>query len=301
MDEVMKKQNDVALFRAGKVISAVAKNSNLVFSPASINSIFREIASFILVDRSEKGGPKIASVNGVWIEQSLPSSPKSKELFENFFKADFAQVDFISNVKSCFQTIKIYGNALYFKGAWENKFDKSMTIHKPFHLVNGKQAYNGFKVLKLPYQQGDNNKRRQFSMCFFLPDTKDGLDKLVEEMTCTDGFLDNHIPRWKDRVGEFRIPKFKIEFGFEASRTFGEIELNVSLYHKALIEIDEDGGAEAAAATALCCVYGSMTYLPPPPVDFVADHPFLFLIREDKTGTVLFAGKVFDPSVSSST
>ncbi|EFH62627.1 hypothetical protein ARALYDRAFT_893032 [Arabidopsis lyrata subsp. lyrata] len=134
--EAMKKQNDVALFLAGKVISTVDKNSNFVFSPASINSvltmlaaisdnetlkscilsflrssstdelndIFREIASVVLVDGSKRGGPKIAVANGVWREQSLPCSPESKDLFENFFKADFAQVDFRSKVKSLCET-----------------------------------------------------------------------------------------------------------------------------------------------------------------------------------------------------
>ncbi|EFH50848.1 predicted protein [Arabidopsis lyrata subsp. lyrata] len=126
----MNKQNDVALFLAGKVISAIAKNSNFVFSPASINSVltmtaattdsetlrsfilsflrssstgelnavFSEIASVVLVDGSKRGGPKIVAVNGVWIEQSLSCSPESKDLFENFFKATYAQVDFLHKV-----------------------------------------------------------------------------------------------------------------------------------------------------------------------------------------------------------
>ncbi|KAG7584688.1 Serpin superfamily [Arabidopsis thaliana x Arabidopsis arenosa] len=370
--EAMKKQNDVALFLAGKVISTtVDKNSNFVFSPASINSvltmvaatsdnetlkscilsflrssstdelndIFRQIASVVLVDGSKRGGPKIAVANGVWREQSLPCSSESKDLFEKFYKAAFAQVDFRSKseevrkevnswalrhtnglIKDLLplgsvtsQTLWIYGNALYFKGAWEDKFDKSMTKHKPFYLVNGKQvhvpfmtnyerqyieAYNGFKVLRLPYRQGDNDTSRQFSMCIYLPDEKDGLDNLMEKMTCTDGFLDSHIPSWRVRVGQFRIPKFKIEFGFEASSVFNDFALDVSLHQKAMIEIDEEG-TEAAAATALSVAPGCIAFMPPPPINFVADHPFFFMIREDKTGTVLFAGQIFDPSVSS--
>ncbi|KAG7584694.1 Serpin domain [Arabidopsis thaliana x Arabidopsis arenosa] len=339
LQEAMKKQNDVALFLAGKVISTVDKNSNFVFSPASINSvlimaaatsdnetlksciisflrssstdelndIFRQIASVVLVDGSKRGGPKIAVANGVWREQSLPCSPESKDLFENFFKADFAQVDFRSKseevreevnswalrhtnglIKDLLppgsvtsQTLWIYGNALYFKGAWEDKFDKSMTKHKPFYLVNGKQvhvpfmtnyerqyieAYNGFKVLRLPYRQGDNDTSRQFSMCIYLPDEKDGLDNLVEKMTCTDGFLDNHIPSWRVSVGQFRIPKFKIEFGFEASSVFNDFALDVSLHQKAMIEIDEEG-TEAAAATALSVAPGCIAFMPPPPIN----------------------------------
>ncbi|XP_023637360.1 serpin-Z2 isoform X1 [Capsella rubella] len=386
LQEAMKKQNDVALFLAGKVISAAAKNSNLVFSPASINSVltmnaaatdnetlksfilsflkststdelnavFGEIASVILVDGSKRGGPKIAAANGVWREQSLSCSSEWKDLFENFFKADFSQVDFRSKVSFLFdfssfniflaeevrmevnswasrhtngliknilpqgsvtsETIWIYGNALYFKGAWEDKFHKSMTKRKPFHLVNGKQVhvpfmqsyerqyigvYNGFKVLRLPYRQGDNDTRRQFTMYLYLPDENDGLDNLVEKMTSTDGFLDNHIPSWTVEVGDFRIPKFKIEFGFKASSVF-DFELGVSLYQKALVEIDEKG-TEAAAATTMGNNKLSLARrYTPPPTDFVADHPFFFMIREDKTGTVLFAGQIFDPSESSS-
>ncbi|KAF3564022.1 hypothetical protein DY000_02019134 [Brassica cretica] len=122
----MKKQNDVAMFLTEKVISALARNSNFVFSPASIsavltmvavtseeetvrsfifsilrsssidelNAVFHEVAYTVLVDGSESGGPKISAVNGVWMEQSLSVSPSKKDVFQNFFKAAFAQVDF---------------------------------------------------------------------------------------------------------------------------------------------------------------------------------------------------------------
>ncbi|CAN7035515.1 unnamed protein product [Brassica oleracea var. botrytis] len=124
--EAMKKQNDVAMFLAEKVISALARNSNFVFSPASIsavqtmvavtseeetlrsfifsilrsssidelNAVFHEVANTVLVDGSESGGPKISAVNGVWMEQSLSVSPSKKDVFQNFFEAAFAQVDF---------------------------------------------------------------------------------------------------------------------------------------------------------------------------------------------------------------
>ncbi|EFH64223.1 hypothetical protein ARALYDRAFT_475018, partial [Arabidopsis lyrata subsp. lyrata] len=80
------------------------------------------------------------------------------------------------SVKS--ETVQVYGNALYFKGAWENKFDKSLTKINKFHLLDGKQvhvpfmrsyksqyikAYDGFKVLGLPYQQGHDDTKRKFS------------------------------------------------------------------------------------------------------------------------------------------
>ncbi|CAH2048269.1 unnamed protein product [Thlaspi arvense] len=367
--KAMREQNDAAMFLTEKVICAVARNSNFVFSPASINAaltmvaatsenetlrsfifsilgsssidelnaVFHEIATVVLADGSESGGPKISAVNGVWMDQSIPLNPSLKDLFENFFKAAFSQVDFQlkreqvrkevnswaskhtngliesilppGSVKS--DTIWIYGNALYFKGAWEHKFRKPLTNDRDFHLLNGTsvsvpfmrnhrkqyiEAYDGFKVLKLPFRQcGDIS--RQFSMYFYLPEANDGLDDLVKRMASTRGFLDSHIPSQEVHVGEFRIPKFKIEFGFEASRAFNEWDLEeVSLHQKAFVEIDEDG-AEAAAVTAC---RGGGRGRGPKRIDFVADHPFLFMIREDKTASVLFVGQIFDPSKSAS-
>ncbi|XP_023637514.1 probable non-inhibitory serpin-Z5 isoform X1 [Capsella rubella] len=404
--QVMKKQNDVAMLLARKAISAVAKNSNFVFSPVSIsavltmvaascdeeseelrsfilsflrssstdelNAVFHEIASFVLVDGRKKGGPKIAVVNGVWMEQSLPVSPSLKDIFENFFKAAFEQVDFRTKVSLCMISLshqdmsksyhiqcflhfpynpiyfllflkaeqvrmevnswasrhtngliknllphgsvtrltdRIHGTALYFKGSWEKKFHKSMTERKPFYLVNGTtvsvpfmssshkqyiESYNGFKVLSLPYRQDrDEDTDRGFSMYFYLPDMKDGLDNLLKRMSSTPGFLDSHIPKEKVKVGEFRIPKFKIESGFEASSYFNNFVLDVSMYQKVFIEIDEEG-TEAYACTDFHVPYNGCSWVRP--IDFVADHPFVFLIREYQTGTVLFAGQIFDPS-----
>ncbi|AEE33928.1 Serine protease inhibitor (SERPIN) family protein [Arabidopsis thaliana] len=154
-------------------------------------------------------------------------------------------------------------------------------------------AYDGFKVLRLPYRQGRDNTNRNFSMYFYLPDKKGELDDLLKRMTSTPGFLDSHTPRERVEVDEFRIPKFKIEFGFEASSVFSDFEIDVSFYQKALIEIDEEG-TEAAAATAFVDNEDGCGFVET--LDFVADHPFLFLIREEQTGTVLFAGQIFDPS-----
>ncbi|KAL0794005.1 hypothetical protein Bca101_065382 [Brassica carinata] len=257
--KAMKKQNDVSMFLAGKVISTLARNSNLVFSPASmnavltmeaatsqsdcvkkdimtflksasideLNAVFREITAVLLPDGSMSGGPKIATVNGVWIERSRRFSPSCKDLLVNFFKAEFAQVDFRSKAEEIRMevnkwashhtngliedllplgsvtrlTTQIYGNALYFKGVWQHKFNKSLTKYNDFYLLNGKyvrvpfmtsgqrqyiEAYDGFKVLELPYRQGsDDDTNRKFSMYFYLPDKKDGLHNLVEKMAST--------------------------------------------------------------------------------------------------------------------
>ncbi|CAF1706656.1 unnamed protein product [Brassica oleracea var. botrytis] len=129
--EAMRKQNDVAVNLSMNVLSSATKDSNVIFSPASINSaitmhaagpggesiaseilsflrsssieelktIFREISSVVFADHSASGGSKITAANGLWIEKSLTVDPKFKDLFENFFNAVYAPVDFRSKVK----------------------------------------------------------------------------------------------------------------------------------------------------------------------------------------------------------
>ncbi|WZZ39435.1 hypothetical protein YC2023_035694 [Brassica napus] len=253
-----------------------------------LKAVFSEIATIVLADGSASGSPKISNVNGVWMEQSLGVDPSLKDLFENFFKATCALVDFRFKAEEVreevnawasshtnglikvilppgsvtSETASIFGNAIYFKGTWEEKFPKSLTRHFDFHLLNGKSR--------------------------------------VASSSSTLGFLDSHTPIKQVEVGVFRIPKFKIDFGFEASKAFNGLNLDsLSLNHKALVEIDEDG-AEAAAVTVLRCCSGGRGFSSGRRIDFVADHPFLFMIREDKTGTVLFVGQIFDPSKSAS-
>lgn len=223
----------------------------------------------------------------------------------------------------------IFANALYFKGAWNEKFDASTTKDHDFYLLNGSSlhvpfmtskkkqfisAFNGFKVLGLPYKQGED--KRSFSMYFFLPDAKDGLPALAEKVGSESGFLDHHLPQQRVEVGDFRIPKFKISFGFEASKTLkglglvlpfsGEGDLTEmvdssvgqnlyvsSIFHKTFIEVNEEGTEAAAASAGVVKLRGLLNT---EKLDFVADHPFLFLIREDMTGIVLFIGHVLDPS-----
>ncbi|XP_057436731.1 serpin-ZX-like [Lotus japonicus] len=229
----------------------------------------------------------------------------------------------------------IFANALYFKGAWKHEFDASRTFRDKFYLLNGTSvtlpfmrskekeqfkyisAFDGFKVLRLSYKQGRDKKRR-FSMYIFLPDAKDGLPTLIEKLTSESGFLKGKFPRKKARIGLFRIPKFKLSFELEASHVLKElgvvspfsscdadftkmVEVNSpldklyvdSIFHTAFIEVNEKG-TTAAAATAMV---GALRCRPsiPAGIDFKAEHPFLFLVREDFTGTILFVGQVLNP------
>ncbi|CAN0909201.1 unnamed protein product [Linum grandiflorum] len=185
--------------------------------------------------------------------------------------------------------------------------------------------FDGFKVLALRYKQGNEDDSRQFSMYIFLPDSKTGLPALVEKMTGhydESGFLNRHIPFRNVSVGDFRIPKFKVSFEFEASDTLKKLGLVLpfsdeadftemvedsypgkglaisEVFHKASVEVNEEG-TEAAAATVITMYSASYNGGARKHENFVADHPFLFFIREDTTRTILFSGHILDPSLPS--
>lgn len=172
---------------------------------------------------------------------------------------------------------------------------------------------DNLKILKLPYHQGGD--KNQFSMYILLPETRDGLWSLAKKLSTEPGFIEKHIPTQKVKVRQFKLPKFEISFGFEASdllkclglvlpfSTRADLSEMVdstqnlyikSVHHKSFVQVTEEG-TEAAAATAATVVFRSV----PPGMDFVADHPFMFLIREDISGVVLFVGHVVNPLLSS--
>ncbi|KAK1645807.1 hypothetical protein QYE76_063612 [Lolium multiflorum] len=157
-------------------------------------------------------------------------------------------------------------------------------------------------------------------MYILLPEAHDGLSNLAEKLSTEPKFIEMHIPEKKVPVGKFKLPKFKISFGFEASDLLKGLGLQLpfsaeadlseivglpvakslyisSLLHKSFVEVNEEG-TEAAAATA-AAMFTLMSRPVEPKMDFVADHPFLFLIREDITGVVLFIGHVANPLMSS--
>ncbi|XVF63974.1 hypothetical protein PTKIN_Ptkin09bG0129900 [Pterospermum kingtungense] len=316
-----------------------------------LGSFCFEVIPVFLMDASCVGGPLLSSANDIWMDKSLPFNPSFKETMDIVFRADSNQADFqnqpdqaISEVNLWVEketkglikevlppksvdkyTRLIFTNAMYFKGAWNEPFESLKTEDQDFNLINGSSVkvpymtshedqiigvYDGFKVLRLPYKQGDGDER-QFSMYIFLPGAKDGLPTLVEKITSESASLELYLPSEKVKVGEFKIPRFKLSFGFEASQVLKGLGLELpiscgegrwknivdsphegeklyisNIFHKFVVEINEEGTKSDAVTSAVSGF---------PPTDFVADHPFLFLIREDLTGAVMFIGHVMNP------
>uniref|UniRef100_A0A803MRI3 Serpin domain-containing protein n=1 Tax=Chenopodium quinoa TaxID=63459 RepID=A0A803MRI3_CHEQI len=308
-------------------------------SSDDLNKLSSELVSLVFADGSAAGGPKLSFANGVWVDQTLPLKPTFKQIVDDAVEVasdvnSWAEKQTSGLIKELLPpgsvdntTRLIFANSVYFKGAWNEKFDVSKTKEDDFHLLSGSsvkvpfmtskkkqliRAFDGFKVLSLPYKQGED--KRQFSMYIFLPDVKDGLSALMQKVSSQSGFLNEHLPFEKVEVGDFRLPRFKISFGFEASKVLKGLGVELpftgggltemvdspvaknlyvsSIFQKSFIEVNEEG-TEAAAASAAVIAFRSLRI--PSKLDFVADHPFMFLIREDMTGVVLFSGHTKNP------
>jgi len=215
-------------------------------------------------------------------------------------------------------TVLVLVNAIYFKGNWASQFDPNRTTESDFSLLGdaktqvsmmyqkGKFGYGeieGAQLLDLPYVG------KELSMVLILPEKPDGLSKVEDQLTTEN--LDSWVSRISEQDVNVYLPKFKVTWGtfelnkplqalgmrkaFGSGADFSGMDGTKTLFiglvlHKACVEVNEEG-TEAAAATAVVMRKGlSRTYT------FKADHPFLFLIRDNVTGSILFLGRILDPS-----
>ncbi len=218
------------------------------------------------------------------------------------------------------ETTLVLTNAIYFKGKWAEEFDKKATQEEDFFLAPEKKITvplmhqtadfgyfegDGLQALELPYR-GD-----RLAMVVLLPKAKDGLAALEASLSADKvaewvGKLHRRevqvaLPRFKT-TAEFSLKDPLVAMGmadaFDPSKADlsgmnGQKDLFISaVIHKAFVDVNEEG-TEAAAATAV--VIRPKNGGRPPP-EFRADHPFLFLIRDTKTGAILFLGRILDPT-----
>jgi serpin B len=211
-------------------------------------------------------------------------------------------------------------NAIYFYGGWQNPFKAEATETAPFHAAGEKDvrvpmmhrlhketAYrevDGVQVCDLPYKGGE------LVMTVILPKAG-GLPEL-EQRIAKYGLAPFLEPR-PERDVDVYLPRFKLEASFSLAEKLaglgmrdafttaadfsgmtGKKDLFISaVIHKAFVEVNEKG-TEAAAATAV--IMRATAFRPmAPPVEFRADRPFVFVLRDRSSGLVLFLGRLADP------
>ena len=215
----------------------------------------------------------------------------------------------------------VLANAIYFRGDWARQFEKSATHEQPFHVSGGttvavplmfakmtvgfgERPDVGLKVVELPYKGDD------LSMLVLLPDAPDGLAEMEAQLTAES------LRQWTTGLARrdvlVYLPRFSMESGFGLGSTLaamgmplafsdradfsgmnGTRDLSISaVLHKARVDVDEQG-TEAAAATGVAV--GVRAVRPEEPPTFRADHPFVFFIRHNPTGAILFLGRLTNP------
>ena len=213
----------------------------------------------------------------------------------------------------------VLSSAVYFLGPWAFPFMKEATAPMDFYvdgrtprkvsMMHQRKALHYGEVddvllLALPYEGWE------ISMLLILPTERAGLGKVEESLTPER--LESYMGRLTHRPVEVSLPRFEVESSLELGATLRDLGMRLAFndsradfsgitrterlsiseaYHQVFVKVDE-AGTEAAAATALTMSSKSARGAS----EFVADHPFLFVIRDTSSGALLFLGRVVAPA-----
>lgn len=217
-------------------------------------------------------------------------------------------------------------NATYFKAPWEDKFQKEETKPLPFHAIDGTspkvpmmhrkarlgyQINDNFQAVRLPYADRDN------AMYVLLPKEGKTVDSVLSGLN--DASYKALSQKFDQKLGDLYLPKFKFDYSkklndgltklgmidafsakdadFSKMIKSGPRPFVSSVIHKSYVDVNEEG-TEAAAVTAMMMA-GSGMPRPEQPFSMKVDRPFLFIIANETTNSVLFMGTVGDPTKAS--
>ncbi|XP_034980719.1 serpin B10-like [Zootoca vivipara] len=313
------------------------------------NSQFQELISKI---NQPKNTYLLKTANRVYGEKTFDFNSEYLQLTKKYYHAELQPVDFLNaaeqvreqinvwvekqtnnKIKNLLpkdsvgaQTALVIVNAIYFKGKWDQRFEKANTTEKPFRLSKTqskpvqmmflKGTFPTFyidilrvRILELPYENND------VSMFIMLPkdieDESTGLELLEKELTYERLSIWTSPEMMQKRKVELHLPRIKLEESFDLKSTLSSMgmkdafipaQANFSgmskkgdlflseVYHKSFLEINEEG-TEAAAASAATVVIRSSQQ----PIKIEANHPFIFLIWHKATKTTLFFGRFSAP------
>jgi serpin B len=273
--------------------------------------------------------------NAAWASERFGIPKEFRERLQAYFNADVPSLDFSQQAAAAKaindwisqqtngriptlidpsfvnkDTYFVLTNAIYFKGKWTHGFDPKLTRSLPFALGAGKTknvammhqqgTFNYFgnsqlQLLELPYKGDD------LSVVVLLPRKQDGFQQLAGSLS------EASLSRWLDQAQREQVyvylPRFEMDNKFSLLETLEQLGLDRNLsdldfisgvVHRANIEVNEEGTV-AAAATAIGAIHTTCVCPPRIPQTFNADHPFLYAIRDRKTGGLLFLGQETAP------
>jgi serpin B len=303
-------------------------------STEEMNEYYKKLVKGLLtVDNSTILG----IANSIWIKESFKVKQPFIDLNKNMYDAEVRNLDFASpkavgvinqwcsdktnkritnildNIDPNARLFLI--NALYFKGIWTNKFDKSNTSSGDFASISGKKSKvdmmrqecstrfaddEGLQIAELPYGN------EAFGMVILLPIGNQGINNVIDRLT------PENWEKWMQQLStctiDLKLPKFKLEYSRELIKDLEEMgmtapfgshadfsemsdaDLSIGLVKQdTFVEVNEEG-TEAAAVTVVGMFEtsaGGHQVIP-----FYVDRPFIYIIREKSTGAILFMGKM---------
>ena len=289
--------------------------------------------------RAGKAAPQLAIANSLWLRSEEALRRDFVQRTQQYYNAQvgslahapqningwvgqhtqgkITQIVTRENVESASAVLV---NAVYFKGQWENAFDKSQTTDKPFHRADGNiatcklmtrsgdYAYykaDAFQMVSLPYQSS------QLDMVIVLPNADTKLSAFLPQLT------PEHWQQWTEKLsrhpGMVELPRFRAEYNVELSEALSTLGMGEAfgpradfsamshtpqyiskVIHKTFVNVDE-AGTEAAAATAVIMRPRGIFRPVVAPFQMTIDRPFLYAIRDRETGALLFVGTLAHP------
>ncbi len=330
---------------AGETKKALARVLNFP-SPADDETVNQQNKDVLDSLRQPGGGTKLEIANALFGNKEVTFKQPFLDANRKYFDSEVRSLDF--NASESLNTINSWVsekthekipkildkigqdailyliNAIYFKGTWQNQFDKSVTHEADFNTAGGgtKKVHmmhmarddfrylenDQFQAVNLPY--ADN----RLSLYVFLPKEGGSLESFESNLN------QNSWAQWaasfRKREGQLGLPRFKIDDSMELKQPLSEIGLEVAfdeakadfsgmaetaqkiyisrVIHKTFMELNEEG-TEAAAVTAVEMSVTSAAVNPVPPFEMTVDRPFFIALHDSKTGKILFAGHIVNP------
>ena len=311
-----------------------AMRNTLRFGTASREDVNASYRSLIDLLRGLDKSTDFRIANSIWYEKTFPFNASFISESQQFFDAKVTPLDFRDNASVATinawvneatgkkiptivdqisdSTVMYLIDAIYFKGSWHNRFDKSKTANAPFFAIDGSSAAvpmmtqtaslgvahgSNYVAVDLPYGNS------AYTMTVVLPDEGTDINAFAEGMT---------LEKWKAidatlHVGETTLflPRFSVEWKGLLNDALADLGMGIAftsadfsrmsprgkelvidkVLQKTFVDVNEEG-TEAAAVTS---VEIGVTSAPQP---IRVDRPFVFAIRERLSGTILFVGKI---------